>query len=35
LAEFVPKPPAIAVSGYPTVGIYHFAPVRIYRLPNR
>jgi len=32
LAEFVPEPPAIIVAGYPTVEVYHFAPVRIYRL---
>jgi 4-amino-4-deoxy-L-arabinose transferase-like glycosyltransferase len=35
LAEFVPDPPAIAVAGYPTVAVYHFAPVRIYRVPPR
>ncbi len=35
LAEFVPEPPAVAVAGYPTVDIYHFAPVRIYRVPPR
>jgi 4-amino-4-deoxy-L-arabinose transferase-like glycosyltransferase len=34
LAEFVPAPPRIAVAGYPTVAVYHFAPVRIYRLPS-
>ena len=34
LAEFVPKPPGIAIAGYPTVEVYHFAPVRIYRLPK-
>jgi 4-amino-4-deoxy-L-arabinose transferase-like glycosyltransferase len=34
LAEFVPEPPALAVAGYPTVSVYHFAPVRIYRLPE-
>ena len=34
VAEFVPEPAEIAVAGYPTVGIYHFAPVRIYRLPK-
>jgi 4-amino-4-deoxy-L-arabinose transferase-like glycosyltransferase len=33
LAEFVPKPPRIVVAGYPTVAVYHFAPVRIYRVP--
>jgi len=32
LAQFVPEPPGIAVAGYPTVDIYHFAPVRIFRL---
>jgi hypothetical protein len=32
LAEFVPEPPGIVVAGYPTVAIYHFAPVRIYRV---
>ncbi len=34
LAEFVPEPPGIAIAGYPTVEVYHFAPVRIYRLPE-
>ncbi len=34
LAEFVPDPPALVVAGYPTVAIYHFAPVRIYRVPK-
>jgi len=34
LAEFVAKPPRIVTAGYPTVGIYHFAPVRVYRLPD-
>jgi len=34
LAEFVPAPPGIVVAGYPTVAVYHFAPVRIYRLPQ-
>jgi 4-amino-4-deoxy-L-arabinose transferase-like glycosyltransferase len=34
LAEFVPEPPGIAVAGYPTVEVYHFAPVRIYGLPQ-
>jgi 4-amino-4-deoxy-L-arabinose transferase-like glycosyltransferase len=33
LAEFVPDPPPIAVAGYPTVAVYHFAPVRVYRVP--
>jgi hypothetical protein len=32
LAEFVPEPPGIVVAGYPTIEVYHFAPVRIYRL---
>jgi len=32
LAEFVPQPPDIVVAGYPTVAVYHFAPVRIYRI---
>jgi hypothetical protein len=34
LAEFVPAPPGLVVAGYPTVAVYHFAPVRIYRLPQ-
>jgi 4-amino-4-deoxy-L-arabinose transferase-like glycosyltransferase len=34
LAEFVPRPPALVVAGYPTVAIYHFAPVRIYSTPK-
>lgn len=34
LAEFVPQPARLVVGGYPTVGIYHFAPVRIYQLPK-
>lgn len=34
LTEFVPDPPQIAVAGYPTVAVYHFAPVRIYGLPE-
>jgi 4-amino-4-deoxy-L-arabinose transferase-like glycosyltransferase len=33
LAEFVPNPPGLSVAGYPTVAVYHFAPVRIYRIP--
>jgi 4-amino-4-deoxy-L-arabinose transferase-like glycosyltransferase len=33
LAEFVPEPPGIVVAGYPTVAVYHYAPVRIYQLP--
>jgi 4-amino-4-deoxy-L-arabinose transferase-like glycosyltransferase len=32
LAEYVPRPPKLVVDGYPTVAIYHFAPVRIYGL---
>jgi 4-amino-4-deoxy-L-arabinose transferase-like glycosyltransferase len=32
LAEFVPQPPGIVVAGYPTVQVYHFAPVRILSL---
>jgi 4-amino-4-deoxy-L-arabinose transferase-like glycosyltransferase len=32
VAEFVPDPPGIVIAGYPTVAVYHFAPVRIYRL---
>jgi hypothetical protein len=34
LAKFVPKPPGIVVAGYPTVAVYHFAPVRIYGVPR-
>lgn len=34
LAEFVPEPPGIVTAGYPTVAIYHFAPVRIYQVPD-
>jgi hypothetical protein len=34
LAEFVPEPPAFVTAGYPTVAVYHFAPVRIFRLPE-
>jgi hypothetical protein len=34
LAEFIPRPPGLVVAGYPTVAIYHFAPVRIYELPQ-
>lgn len=34
LAEFVPQPPGIAVAGYPSVSVYHFAPVRILSLPE-
>jgi hypothetical protein len=34
LAEFVPEPNKIVVAGYPTVKIYHFAPVQVYRLPK-
>jgi 4-amino-4-deoxy-L-arabinose transferase-like glycosyltransferase len=32
LAQAVPQPPGIVIAGYPTVAVYHFAPVRIYRL---
>jgi hypothetical protein len=32
LREFVPSPPWIVVAGYPTVGVYHFPPVRIYQV---
>lgn len=34
LAEFASEPPGIVVAGYPTVRIYHFAPVRIYQMPK-
>jgi hypothetical protein len=34
LKEFVPNPPTLVVAGYPTVGVYHFAPVRIHRVPE-
>jgi hypothetical protein len=34
LVEFVPRPPSLIVAGYPTVAVYHFAPVRIFRLPE-
>jgi 4-amino-4-deoxy-L-arabinose transferase-like glycosyltransferase len=34
LAEFRSEPPGIVAAGYPTVAVYHFAPVRIYRLPK-
>ncbi len=34
LAEFAPEASALVVAGYPTVAVYHFAPVRIYRLPE-
>lgn len=34
LAEYVPSPPGLVVAGYPTIDIYHFAPVRIYRVPE-
>lgn len=34
LAEFVPDPPDLVVAGYPTVAVYHFAPVRIFQLPQ-
>jgi hypothetical protein len=29
LEEFIPEPPGLVVAGYPSVGVYHFAPVRI------
>jgi len=32
LAEFGREPPGIVLAGYPTVEVYHFAPVRIYQL---
>ena len=32
LAEFTAEPPPIVVAGYPTIAVYHFAPVRIYRV---
>lgn len=32
VAEFVPEPPPLVTAGYPTVAVYHFAPVRIYRV---
>jgi 4-amino-4-deoxy-L-arabinose transferase-like glycosyltransferase len=34
IAEFVPQPPQIVIAGYPTVGVYHFAPVRILAVPK-
>lgn len=34
LTEFVPEPPGLVVAGYPTVRLYHYAPVRIYRVPE-
>ncbi len=34
LAEFIPDPPGLVVAGYPTVAVYHFAPVRIYAVPR-
>jgi 4-amino-4-deoxy-L-arabinose transferase-like glycosyltransferase len=34
LAEFIPQRPALVVAGYPTVAVYHFAPVRILSLPE-
>jgi len=30
LAEFVPNPLGLVTAGYPTVAVYHYAPVRIY-----
>lgn len=32
VAEFVRDPPGLVVAGYPTVAVYHFAPVRIYQV---
>jgi hypothetical protein len=32
LAEFVRKPAGLVTAGYPTVEVFHFAPVRILRL---
>jgi len=32
LAEFVPKPRRLVTAGYATVGVYHFAPARIFQL---
>jgi hypothetical protein len=34
LAEFVPRPASMVVGGYPTVAVYHFAPVRILGVPK-
>jgi 4-amino-4-deoxy-L-arabinose transferase-like glycosyltransferase len=34
LAEFVPQPPSLVVAGYPTIAVYHFAPVRILQVPE-
>jgi 4-amino-4-deoxy-L-arabinose transferase-like glycosyltransferase len=34
LAKFVPDPPDLVVAGYPTVAVYHFAPVYIFQLPQ-
>lgn len=34
LAEFTAEPPPIVVAGYPTISVYHFAPVRIYQVPE-
>jgi 4-amino-4-deoxy-L-arabinose transferase-like glycosyltransferase len=34
LTKFIPEPSPIVVAGYPTVEIYHYAPVRIYRVPK-
>ena len=34
LQEFAPRPPGIVVAGYPTVAVYHFAPVRIHQVPR-
>lgn len=35
LAQFVPKPPRLVVAGYPTVAVFHFAPVRIYKISQQ
>lgn len=32
VAEFVPEAPGLVVAGYPSVRVYHFAPVRIVRI---
>ncbi|MBN1660070.1 MAG: phospholipid carrier-dependent glycosyltransferase [Anaerolineae bacterium] len=35
LATFEADPPALVVAGYPTVDVYHFAPVHVYALPRQ
>lgn len=35
LETFEADPPGLVVAGYPTVAVYHFAPVRIYALPQQ